>query len=351
MSLSNPKGKVKKSTILIIDDSPMNIDILVNTLSPEYHLKAALDGKTALELAVSHPRPDLIVLDIMMPIMDGYEVIKRLKANPRVAHIPVIFVTGKTDASDEEKGLKLGAVDYMTKPISPSIALARIKTHLALYNQSRELERLVEKRTEQLKETKLEIIHCLGRAAEFKDNETGMHVIRMSYYSKIIAESLGVDKHWSDLLYRAAPMHDIGKIGIPDNILLKRGRLNPEEREAMEKHVDYGIKILGGHQSDLLHFAKEIAETHHEKYDGSGYPHGLIGEDIPLVGRIVALADVFDALVSERPYKEAWPVDKTVKYIEGQAGQHFDPKLVDIFIKNLPEILEINERFKEPPSD
>jgi len=337
----------EKITILVVDDTPENIEVLDSVLGTQYGLKVALNGERALELAETTPHPDMILLDIMMPDMDGYEVIRRLQSNPATVNIPVIFITGKSDVADEEKGLKLGAIDYITKPISPPIVRARVKTHLALYNQNRELERKVEERTQQLKEAKLEVISCLGRAAEFKDNETGMHVIRMSYYSRIIAESLNLNSEWVDMLYNSSPMHDIGKIGIPDHVLLKPGKLDDGEWEIMKKHVTYGVEILEGHQSDLLKMAVEIAETHHEKFDGTGYPNGLVGENIPLTGRIVAISDVFDALTSERPYKKAWSTEKAVAYIEEETGKHFDPQIVDAFKSCLSEILVIKEQYCE----
>ena len=337
----------EKITILVVDDTPENIEVLDSVLGTQYSLKVALNGERALELAETAPHPDMILLDIMMPDMDGYEVISRLQSNPATANIPVIFITGKSDVADEERGLKLGAIDYITKPISPPIVRARVKTHLALYNQNRELERKVEERTQQLKEAKLEVISCLGRAAEFKDNETGMHVIRMSYYSRIIAESLNLNSEWVDMLYNSSPMHDIGKIGIPDHVLLKPGKLDDDEWEIMKKHVTYGVEILEGHQSDLLKMAVEIAETHHEKFDGTGYPNGLVGENIPLTGRIVAISDVFDALTSERPYKKAWSTEKAVAYIEEETGKHFDPQIVDAFKSCLSEILVIKEQYCE----
>jgi len=343
----NSSEEADKLIILVVDDTPANIDVLENVLGTDYRVKAALNGEKALELANVHPQPDMILLDIMMPGMDGYDVISRLQSNPATGHIPVIFVTAKAEVADEEKGLSLGAIDYITKPISPPIVRARVKTHLALYNQNRELERKVKQRTQQLEESKLEILRCLARAAEFKDNETGMHVIRMSHYSRIIAESLNLRDDWVDMLFKAAPMHDIGKIGIPDHILLKPGRFEGGEWEIMKQHVTYGVAILGGHESDLLKMAKEIAECHHERYDGTGYPKGLVGEDIPLTGRIVAIADVFDAVTSERPYKKAWSIEKTLALFENESGKHFDPDIVKILMKCLPEILETKERYAE----
>jgi putative two-component system response regulator len=334
-----------KQTILVVDDNPDNIDVLTGILKPFYKIKAAVLGQVALKISRSKQKPDLILLDIMMPEMDGYEVCQRLKADPLTRNIPIIFVTAKTEVADEQKGFELGAVDYITKPVSTPLVLARIKTHLALYDQQRELSAQVIERTNQIEETRAEIIKRLGRAAEYKDNETGMHVIRMSYYSRFLAEQIGVDPQWAELLYNAAPMHDIGKIGIPDRVLLKPGKLNDEEWTIMQKHVEYGADILGNHTSELLSLAREVALCHHEKWNGKGYPNKLKGEGIPLSARIVAIADVFDALTSERPYKKAWSVDKAINLLEEEAGEHFDPKLVPEFIACMPKVLEIMAEF------
>ncbi len=338
---------MEKQTILVVDDTPDNIDILSAVLRTEYRVKAALNGERALKIASSDPAPDLILLDIMMPEIDGYEVLTRLKSDPATNQIPVIFVTAKAEETDEEKGLTLGAVDYITKPISPSIVMARVRSQLALYNQNRELEKKVKERTREINDTRMEIIRRLGRAAEYKDNETGLHVIRMSYYSQLIAESYSNNDEWIETVFLASPMHDIGKIGIPDRILLKPGKLDAEEWEIMKRHSEYGCEIIGDHDSDLLTMAKIIAESHHEKWNGKGYPHGLSGDDIPLPARIVAIADVFDALTSERPYKEEWPIDKAVALIREEAGEHFDPDLVNCFRERLPEMLDIKERYAE----
>lgn len=337
----------EKMTILVVDDRPANIHLLAGILSPVYRVKAATSGEKAISIAEGALKPDLILLDIMMPIMDGYTVCRYLKNNPKTANIPIIFVTGKSETVDEEKGFKMGAVDYITKPISPSIVIARVKTHLALYSQQCELEKEVKIRTKILAKNQLDIINCLGRAAEYKDNETGMHVVRMSKYSKLIAEAYGANSKWCDLLCNAAPMHDIGKIGIPDHILCKPGKFDADEWQEMQRHAEYGLKILGGNNSDLLELAREIAITHHEKWDGSGYPNGLSGTEIPLSGRIVALADVFDALTNERPYKKAWSVEDACKFIEDQSGKHFDPQLVPIFIKIIPKLLDIRASFSD----
>lgn len=335
-------------TILVVDDTPQNIDVLVGALRDEYHIKAATRGQKALELARSSTPPDMILLDIMMPEMDGYEVCRRLKADYTTRHIPVIFTTAKIAVEDELRGLDVGAVDYITKPISPPIVRARVRTHLALYDQNRELERRVKHRTEQLAQTRLEVVQRLGRAAEYKDNETGLHVIRMSYYARILGEAVGMGEHELDLLLNAAPMHDIGKIGIPDRVLQKPGKLDPEEWAIMQTHCQIGADILGeADGSDLMVMASEIALSHHEKWDGSGYPRGLAGEDIPRVGRIVAIADVFDALTSVRPYKPAWSLEQASQHLRDNAGSHFDPELVERFLERLPELEAIQARYGE----
>jgi putative two-component system response regulator len=336
--------KPEQAAILVVDDSPDNIDVLRGILSARYTVKAAINGKQALKIAQSS-KPDLILLDVMMPEMDGYEVCQKLKANPITQDIPVIFVTAKNQTMDEEKGFELGAVDYITKPISPSIVNARVKTHLALFQHQRELETQVQKRTAELEDTQLKIIRHLGRAAEYKDNETGLHVIRMSWYSLFLAQKTEADKNWIDLVFKASPMHDIGKIGIADHILLKPGKLDAGEWAEMKKHSQYGAKIIGNSQHPLLKMAKEIALFHHEKWDGSGYPHGLKGEEIPLSARIVAIADVYDALTSDRPYKKAWSIEKTLDLINSETGKHFDPDLVTKFMTCMPEVREIQNQY------
>ena len=341
-------NKEDKQTILVVDDTPENIDVLSGVLRHEYKVKAALNGEYALKIANSAPKPDMILLDIMMPGMDGYEVCSQLKANPATARIPVIFVTAKNQEEDEKKGLALGAVDYITKPISPPIVLARVHTQLALYDQNRVLEQKVRERTEELQRTRLEIIRRLGLAAEFKDNETGLHVIRMSHYSRLIAEVVEHGDEWSDLVFNAAPMHDIGKIGIPDKIMLKPGKLDDEEWKLMRKHPEFGAAIIGEHSSELMQMSREIALSHHEKWNGSGYPYGLKCEEIPLSGRIVAIADVFDALTTERPYKKAWTVEDAVKLIDKNSGSYFDPNLVPLFHVVMSEILDIKKQHAEP---
>jgi len=336
-----------QSSILIVDDRPENIDILNDVLFPHYRIRIALNGEKALKIAFSANPPDLILLDVMMPGLNGYQVCEKLKSNPDTRTIPVIFVTSMSEADNEEKGLELGAVDYITKPVNPAIVLARVKTHLALYDQARELARLVSQRTAELKKTRQQIIRRLGRAAEFRDNETGNHIVRMSHFSRLIGQAAGLGEESVDILFNASPMHDVGKIGIPDRILLNQGKLKPEEWELIRQHAKIGADIIGTHSDDLLQAAHTIALCHHEKWDGSGYPQGLKGEDIPLMARIVAIADVFDALTSDRPYKKAWSVDAAARYIEDQAGAYFDPGLIPPFKSVLPEILRLKERFSD----
>ncbi|GLQ30429.1 response regulator [Litoribrevibacter albus] len=323
--------------ILLVDDEPNNLQVLKQVLDGQYHLMFAKNGQRAIELALERS-PHLILLDVMMPEMDGFEVCRRLKSMPKTEHIPIIFVTAMSEVESEFKGFEVGAVDYITKPISPAIVRARVKTHLSLV------------RVSELVDTQLQIVRRLGRASEYKDNETGLHVIRMSHYSVELGRAYGLNEATLDLLLNAAPMHDVGKIGIPDNILLKPGKLTDEEWEIMKQHPQIGADIVGDHGSPLLDMAKEIALTHHEKWDGSGYPKGLKGEEIPLVGRIVAIADVFDALTTERPYKKAWSVEEALKYLTESAGTHFDPTLIDLFVERLPAIIEIMTRWKETPS-
>ena len=338
----------EKRTVLVVDDTPEMLDVLSEVLRPEFRVKATRTGERAFRIAADDPAPDLILLDVDMPAMNGYQVCQQLKANPITKRIPIIFLTSRDQVEDEKRGLELGAVDYITKPISPPIVLARLHTHLALADQQHELEQKVVERTQELNQTRLAVIQQLGRAAEFRDNETGLHVIRMSYYSRLIARAYTQDDSWSELILNAAPMHDIGKIGIPDSILLKPGKLTEEEFAVMRKHPEMGAGIIGDHSSELMKMAKEIALSHHEKWDGTGYPHRLSGDATPISGRIAAIADVFDALTTARPYKHAWSVADAVAEINRLQGIHFDPELVPVFHEVLPEILDIKEQYDEP---
>lgn len=323
--------------ILVVDDQTNNLQVLNQLLKNEYQLLFAKNGLKAIELAKTY-LPDLILLDVMMPGMDGFETCRVLKEDVETAKIPVIFVTALSDTTDENKGFEVGAVDYITKPVCPSIVRARVKTHLSLVGIN------------ELQSTRLEIVRKLGRAAEYKDNETGLHVIRMSHYSMLLARALGESIQFQDLILNAAPMHDIGKIGIPDRILLKPGPLDEQEWEVMKRHPEIGADILGHDSSaPLLKMASDIAFTHHEKWDGSGYPRKLVGDDIPFVGRIVAIADVFDALTTERPYKKAWPIEDAVEYLHKGAGKHFDPHMIPVFFDLMSEILDIKQEWDERP--
>jgi putative two-component system response regulator len=329
-----PLSETKLPLILAVDDEASNLQLLRHILQDQYRLLFAKDGPRALELAMQES-PHLILLDVMMPGMTGYETCRLLKRDPATHDIPVIFVTALNDATDEVVGFEAGAVDYITKPVSPPIVRARVRTHLSLV------------RADELKRTRLEIVQRLGLAAEYKDNETGLHVIRMSHYARTLGLALGMSEEEADDLLHAAPMHDVGKIGIPDSILQKPGPLDADEWKVMQSHSSIGGDIIGHHESGMLAMAHLLAMTHHEKWDGSGYPKGLKGEEIPLVGRIVAIADVFDALTSARPYKQAWPVEQAVEYLEQQRGKHFEPRLVDLFIKQMPALLEIKQRWAE----
>ncbi|WP_197412204.1 response regulator [Rheinheimera sp. EpRS3] len=323
-----------KQTLLLVDDEPTNLRVLRTILQDDYRLLFAKSGEEALQL-VQQQQPDLILLDVMMPGMTGYDVCARLKASPATQRLPVIFVTALKDEIDETKGFAVGAVDYITKPVSPAVVRARVKTHLSLV------------RADELKQTRLQVIQRLGRAAEYKDNETGLHVMRMSHYAQVLALAYGLSAHQAEDLLHAAPMHDIGKIGIADSILLKPGKLTAEEYQQMQQHPLIGAEIIGECDSDLLRMAKVVALYHHEKWDGSGYPHGLAGEAIPLEARIVAVSDVFDALTSARPYKQAWGIEETLQYMRAQKGLHFEPRLVDLLEQHLPDILAIRQRWAE----
>lgn len=324
----------QRPRLLLVDDEPTNLQVLRHILQADYRLLFATDGERALQVA-REQRPDLVLLDIMMPHMDGYAVCCALKADAATASIPLIFITALDDSQDETAGFDVGGVDYLTKPVSPPVVRARVRTHLSLV------------RMEELRETRLQIVQRLGRAAEYKDNETGLHVIRMSHFSKLLALAAGCSPAWAEDLLNAAPMHDVGKIGIPDAVLRKPGPQDAAEWDTMRRHPEIGAEIIGEHPSGVLQLAREIALAHHEKWDGSGYPRGLAGEAIPLSARIVAIADVFDALTTRRPYKEPWPVQEAMNHIAAQAGKHFDPALVALFAPLLPQLLEVRARWAE----
>jgi putative two-component system response regulator len=339
---------LKKQTILVVDDAPENVALLSTILGSEYIIKVALNGEKALEIA-SNPanQPDLILLDVMMPGMDGYETCRYLKTSDLTRKIPIIFITALSETTDESRGFEVGGVDYITKPVTAATVRARVRTHLALYDQNRILEEKVRERTHELTLTQDVTIIGFATLAEFRNQETGAHIMRTKQYVRLLAQYLSIHPKFSpvlgreaiELLYKSAPLHDIGKIAVPDNILLKPGLLTREEFEEVKKHTIYGRdaitraeRELGNFTSSFLQLGKEIAYTHHEKWDGSGYPQGLRGEEIPVSGRLMALADVYDALVSQRIYKEAFSHEKACDIIENESGKHFDPDVVGAFI-------------------
>lgn len=360
----------QSSKLLIVDDEPLNLNVLVELFKAEFKLAVAKNGDQALQRVADTPAPDLILLDIMMPGMDGYEVCRRLKADEKTHDIPVIFVTAMGEVQDETKGLELGAVDYITKPISPPIVKARVKNHLELKhardfmkNQNEILERLVAERTAELKLTQDVTIQSLASLAETRDNETGGHIRRTQMYVGALARYLSTqpgyeqfDERTVDLMTKSAPLHDIGKVGVADRILLKPEKLTDEEFAEMKKHPTLGRDALLraeqmlGSTSSFLQLAREIAYSHHEKWDGTGYPDGVKGDAIPLPGRIMAIADVYDALISKRCYKPAFPHEKAVEIICEGRGKHFDPAMVDAFVACAEEFREIASTFRDDHS-
>lgn len=333
-----------QKTVLIVDDALENIDILKAILAPYYIIKIATRGEVALKI-VDKKAPDLILLDIMMPDMDGHEVCRRLKSNPQSANIPIIFVTAMAEAHDEQAGFDLGAVDYITKPIKPALVIARVKTQLELADQHQACEMMVDIRTKELVESQQDAIMMLGRAGHFNDTDTGVHIWRMADYAGALAQAAQWPVADAELLAQAAPMHDTGKIGIPDAILKAPRKLTDEEWVIMKSHSEIGHGILSLGKTSLFKLAAEVALTHHEKWDGSGYPQGLQGEDIPESARIVAIVDVFDALTMKRPYKEAWTAEKALEALQNDVGTHFDKRLVELFISIKDDILEIKRHW------
>ncbi len=322
-----------RPNILIVDDEPSNLNTLRAILGQDYHLAMATSGEQALA-AVERVKPELILLDVQMPGMSGIEVCYQLKRNPATRNIPVIFVTSLSQDWDEAVGFKAGAVDYISKPISALTVKARVKTHLSLV------------KSEQLVQSHRDAISMLGEAGHYKDNDTGVHIWRMAAYAKVLARALDWSEQQAELLELAAPMHDTGKIGIPEKILCKPGKLDADEWQVMQQHARMGYEILSRSQAPVFQLAAEIALNHHEKWDGSGYPNGLVGEQIPQSARIVAIADVFDALTMKRPYKEAWSETKALVFIQSQVGSHFEPLLVAAFEASFDQLLEIKAEWQ-----
>jgi len=319
--------------ILIVDDEPQNLAVMRQILAPDYPLVFATDGPSGIAAALKH-HPSLILLDISMPGMDGYAVCRALKADVRTEAILVIFVTALADVGNEADGFEVGAVDYIVKPVMPAIVKARVKAHLSLVRLS------------QLEASYRDAISMLGDAGHFNDNDTGVHIWRMADFATELAKAKGWNPDDCRMMELAAPMHDTGKIGIPREILAKPGKLTPEEWLVMKTHSQIGHDILSRSHAPIFKMAAEIALNHHEKWDGSGYPRGLSKADIPLSARIVAIADVFDALTMKRPYKAAWPYDKVMQAIQDGADSHFDPDLVELFFLIQPQILKIQKKWR-----
>ena len=362
----------EKQTVLVVDDTPDNLRLMNGILKDAYRTRVANNGERGLSIASTHPLPDLILLDIMMPDIDGYEVCRRLKNDPATADIPVIFLTAKTEVEDEQKGFDVGCVDYITKPVSPPIVLARVKTHLLLKNardflkdENAFLEAEVTRRTREVQLVQDATIMAMGSLAETRDNETGNHIRRTQHYVRVLAEKLRthaefahfLDDRTIELLYKSAPLHDIGKVGIPDRILLKPGKLTPEEFEIMKMHAILGRDAIAAAEklldtpSSFLRYAREIAHYHQERWDGSGYPEGLAGTKIPIPARLMAVADVYDALISKRVYKPAFTHEKAVEIIREGRGRHFDPDVVDAFLEVTDDFRQIAAVFEDSDND
>jgi len=370
--MSSVQDAAPLPTILIVDDTPQNIAFMAGLLKERYRTRIATNGTRALQAAAMLPLPDLILLDIMMPDMDGYEVCRRLKATPALQQIPVIFLTARTDTEAEQMGLDCGAVDYITKPISPPVALARVRNHLALKaaadqlrDQNSRLEAEVAQRTRQIQKTQDVTIMAMASLAEARDNETGNHIRRTQHYVKLLAQALQTHPRFSDflsdevteLLFKSAPLHDIGKVGVPDAILLKPGKLTADEFEIMKTHTTLGrdaivkAEQLMDEPSTFLHLAREIAYSHQEKWDGSGYPQGLAGEAIPISARLMALADVYDALISRRVYKPPFPHEEAVRIVQQGSGSHFDPDIVAAFVAIHESFQQVAKTFADDHSE
>ncbi len=349
-------GRSERAHIVVVDDEPSNLKLVQRLLAAQGYddIEMVQDPRAVLERYRAR-RPDLILLDLNMPHLSGFEVLAQLQALADPLLPPVVVLTAQAGREFLLRALAAGASDYVTKPFDVNELAMRVRNLLQAYqgkrllhDQKAELERLVRQRTEEVRRTRLQIVQRLGRAAEYRDEETGHHILRMSHMSAHLARTIGWSDEAVELMLHAAPMHDIGKIGIPDAILLKPGRFEPHEWAIMQTHATIGAQLLEGDTSELLTMARDIAHAHHEKWDGSGYPRQLAGEAIPEAARIVALADVFDALTSVRPYKRAWPVEDAVALLREQRGRHFEPRLVDAFLDELPQMLDIRARWAEP---
>jgi len=357
-----------KPTVLIVDDSAENLTLMHGLLKERYRTRMAPDGERALQILAIHPLPDLVLLDIVMPGIGGFEVCRRIKSDPRTEHVPVIFLTSKADVEDEQQGFDVGAVDYIVKPFSAPIVLARVETHLKLKSvadflkdQNAFLEKEVARRTREVQMIQDVTILAMASLAETRDNETGNHIRRTQHYVRALARRLKphprfrpiLDDATIELLYKSAPLHDIGKVGIPDRILLKPGKLTPEEFEVMKTHTLLGRNAIAAAEkildvpSSFLRLAREIAHYHQEKWDGSGYPEGLAGDDIPVSARLMAVADVYDALISRRVYKPPFPHEESVRILAAGRGKHFDPDMIDACLEIEGEFAEIAARYSD----
>lgn len=366
--MEHPIVVAPRPVVLVVDDTPDNLSLMNELLKVDYRVKLANGGAKALQIALGDNPPDLILLDIMMPEMDGHQVCRALKSDPKTRDIPVIFLTAKCEVEDERQGLALGAVDYITKPVSPPIVLARVATHLSLKraadflrDKNAYLESEVQRRAEEITAIQDVTILAMASLAETRDPETGNHIRRTQNYVKVLAMHLRQEPRYSeviddvfiDLLFKSAPLHDIGKVGIPDRILLKPGRLTPDEFELMKTHTTLGFKAIAHAEATLglpvpfLNMAKDIALYHQEKWDGSGYPQGLVGEAIPLSARLMAVADVYDALISRRVYKDGMPHEQAVGIIIDGRGSHFAPDIVDAFLIVEEQFRAIAQRFSD----
>jgi putative two-component system response regulator len=371
----------QQHTILIVDDAPHNLEVLGELLQPLYRVRVANSGERALRSVLIDPMPDLILLDVMMPGIDGYEVLRQLREDPQTREIPVIFITAMSSGQDEEKGLELGAVDYIGKPFSPAIVLARVRTHLELKqardrlaSRNKTLAQEVDERMHEnllIQDLSVRALACLGEA---RDNETGNHILRTQAYVRLLARHLAdhpefkaaLDDGRLEKIVQAAPLHDIGKVGVPDAILLKPGPLTKEEFEVMKGHPEIGARAIDkameqARSGDLrvesetrafafLQVAREICISHHEKWDGSGYPYGLRGAEIPVAGRLMALADVFDALITARVYKPAFDRETATTILREGRGTHFDPVVVDAFLEMEQEFADIARQYADGSS-
>ncbi len=341
------------NTIFLVDDEPINQKLLEKVLRKAgYENLVAICNPVLVMEKYQKFKPDLILLDIRMPGMSGFDVMDQLNDLNDPMMPPVIFLTAEGSDENMLKALEKGARDLMQKPFNQPELLMKVRNMLDLHTAHKMLnkkydllEQVVSHRTRELRETRLKVVERLGMAAEYRDDETGNHIKRMSHICSFLASKLNMEPRFCEEILHASPMHDVGKLGIPDNILLKPGKLTPEEMTIMKQHTVIGRTLLDGDNSSLMIMAKEIAYTHHEKWDGSGYPQGLKGEQIPISGRLAAIADVFDALASVRPYKDAWPLERIIDYLQEQKGGHFDPNLVDLLMDNLDEIGEIRARF------